>query len=141
MGWKDHWNEVAKTLKDVAQSETARSASAKARETALNLADKAKSGALDAAKSIIDSYDDPAAIKLQFQHARISIISPNHGFEIAHPSEGVIVVSDGENNGLIIQAGTDPAFVADTVGTVTRLTNSTYDLGPKDGYNVVILES
>jgi hypothetical protein len=48
------------------------------------------------------------------------------------------VVSDGQGNGLVINAAAEPAFVAETIGTVSQLSGNTYDLGPEDGINLVV---
>ena len=49
-----------------------------------------------------------------------------------------LVVSDGQGNGLVINAAADPAFVAELIGSVARLSGNTFDLGAEDGTNVVV---
>jgi hypothetical protein len=141
MNWKEKLAKATVALKDAAESETARNFAARARQTAESLAQRAREGALDAAQTFVQANSDPGAIKIQFLNARLSIMSPSLGFEIAHPSEGTIVISDGANNGLIINAAATDAYVADTIGQVTRLNENTYDLGPVDGVNVVVIET
>jgi len=41
---------------------------------------------------------------------------------------------------VVINAATDPAFVAEQIGTVKQLSGNTFDLGPEDGVNVVVLK-
>ena len=142
MSWKQRLlAQASEALKDVAESDTAKNLATKAKQTATTLAQRAREGAVDAAQSFLEANSDPSAIKIQFLNARLSVLSPSHGFEIAHPSAGTIVVSDGENNGLIIHAAANPAYVADTIGQTSRLNQNTYDLGPEDGINVVVLDT
>lgn len=140
MNWKTQLTKAINTLKDAADSETARNIATKARQTATTLAQKAKAGALDAAQSFVEANADPAAFKVQFLNVRLSIVSPSNGLEIAHPSEGVVVISDGDDNGLIINAAAKPAYVSEMIGEVTRLSGNTYDIGAEDGINVVVTE-
>lgn len=141
MNWKNQLNKVTNALRDAAESETARSIAAKAKQTASTLAKKTKEGALDAAQSFVEANADPSSLRIHFLNARLSVVSPSNGLEIGHPSEATLVVSDGENNGLIINAAAEPAYVIDTIGTVTQLSGNTYDLGDEDGINVVVIET
>ena len=141
MNWKNKLAGVTNALRNAAESETAREIAARAKQTASTLAEKAKEGALDAAQSFVAANEDPSALKIQFLNARLSVVSPSNGFEIARPSEGTLVVSDGEHNGLIINAAAEPAYIVDTVGTVTQLNSNSYDLGAEDGINVVVIET
>jgi hypothetical protein len=141
MNWKEKLAKATNALRDAAESETARNLAARAQQTAETLAKKAREGALDAAQTFVQANSDPGAIKIQFLNARLSVMSPSQGFEIAHPSEGTIVVSDGDNNGLIINAAAAEAYVSDTIGEVARLNENTYDLGPVDGVNVVVIDT
>jgi hypothetical protein len=141
MNWKEKLAKATVALRDAAESETARNFATRARQTAETLAQRAREGALDAAQAFVQANADPNAIKIQFLNARLSVMSPSPGFEIAHPSEGAIVVSDGANNGLIIDAAAAQPFVSDTIGQVTRLSENTYDLGPVDGVNIVVIET
>jgi len=50
-----------------------------------------------------------------------------------------IVVSDGQGNGLVINAASEKAYVTETIGQATQLSAGTYDLGPEDGENVVVI--
>ena len=140
MSWKAQLTKATNALRDATESDTARSIAAKARQAASTLAAKAKEGAMDAAQAIVEANSDPSAFKIQFLNARLSIVSPSNGLEVARPSENTLVISDGENNGLIINAAANPAYVADTIGKVTQLNGNTYDLGAEDGINVVVID-
>ena len=140
MNWKDQLNKAVNAVREVAESDTARNLTARAKEKASELADKARSGALDAAQAFVQANADPNAFKVHYRSARVSIVAPTDGVEIARPNDSTLVISDGENNGLIITAASERAYVADTIGKVTRLNENTYDLGPQDGVNVVVLE-
>lgn len=141
MNWKDQLNKAVGALREAAESDTARNLTARAREKATVLAEKARSGALDAAQAFVQANTEPGAFKVQYLNARVSIVSPTDGVEIARPSDGTLVISDGENNGLIINAASERTYVAETIGKVTRLSENTYDLGPQDGVNVVVLDA
>ena len=141
MNWKTQLNKAIDTLKDAAESETARNMAAKATQAAGRLAQKARAGALDAAQAFVEANADPAAFKCQFLNLRLSVLAPSGGLEITTPSAGTVVVSDGANNGLVINAAAKPAYVAETIGTVTRLNANTFDLGAEDGINVVVIEA
>ncbi len=141
MNWKEQLAKATNALRDAAESQMARNIAAKAKQTASTLAQKARAGALDAAQSFVEANADPAAFKVQFLNARLSVVSPSNGLEINHPSEGTIIVSDGEDNGLVINAAAETAYVAEMIGKVTRLNENTYDLGAEDGINVVVIET
>ena len=140
MNWKDRLNQAANALRDAAESDTAKNLAAKARQTAATLTEKAKAGVLDQAQAFVEANTDPTAVKVSFLNARLSVVSPSNGLEIARPNDSTIIISDGENNGLVINAAADNAYVAETIGKVTRLNESTYDLGAEDGVNVVVLK-
>lgn len=140
MNWKDRLNQAAATLKDVVDSDSARQFTAQARQKAAQLTARARAGALDAAQAFVQANSDPSTVTVQLMNARLSIVAPSDGLEIARPNAGTLIVSDGENNGLVVNAAAKPAYVADTIGTVARLNANTYDLGPQDGINVVVLE-
>ena len=51
------------------------------------------------------------------------------------------MISDGAGNGLVISLAPPKAQVAETVGIVKKLNDTTFDLGPEDGVNVVVLKA
>ena len=140
MNWKVQLNKAIEAVKDAAESETARNMAATAKQATGRLVQKAKSGALDAAQSFVEANSDPAAFKCQFLNVQLSVMAPSNGLEISTPSEGTVVVSDGEENGLVINAAAKPPYVLKTVGIVTQLNANTFDLGPEDGINLVLIE-
>lgn len=141
MSWKEQLNKAIEMVKDAADSETARNLTSKAQTTARSIANKAKEGALDAAEAFVQANSDPAAVKVRFMHADLSIVSPSDSLQITRPNAATLVIDDGEGNGLVINAAAKEPFVADTIGAVIRLDDVTYDLGPEDGVNVVVFKS
>lgn len=141
MNWKEQVDKAVKSLREVAESDTVKGLTAKARETAANLSQRVRAGALSAAETYVEANADPAVLRVHFLNADLSILSPSDGIGITHPSTGTLAVMDGSGNGLIINAAQDPAYVAETVGTVSRLNANTYDIGAEDGLNVVVLKA
>jgi hypothetical protein len=140
MNWKDQLNKAIDALKDVAESDTVKNITTKARETATKLAQKARGGALSAAEAFVEANSDPSALRFRYLNADFSIVSPSDGIEITRPNAGTIAISDGVGNGLVINASAAKSFVAETVGTVKQLSANTYDLGAEDGINVVVFK-
>ena len=140
MTWKEQLDKAVATVKEAAESEQAQSLAMRAKATAQQLARKAKEGALNAAEAIVDAGSDPTVIRVHDHHVVINPVSPSDGVEITRPNASTVVIADGEGNGLVINAATEPAFVAETIGNVTQLSGSTYDLGPEDGINLVIIK-
>ena len=140
MNWKSQLDKAIGAVKDATESETARNMATKARKAAGKLVEKAKSGALDMAQAFVEANADPAAFKCQFLNARLSILAPSNELEISSPSEGTVVVADSEHNCVVINAAAKPSYVLETIGTVTQLNANTFDLGPEDSINVVLLE-
>jgi hypothetical protein len=140
MSWKDKLDEAVKAIQHIAESDTVKSITTRARQTAVKLAQKAKEGAVNTAEAFVEANSDPSALKIRYLNADFSIVSPSDGLEIKRPQGGTVVISDGTGNGLVINASADKAYVAETVGTVTRLGANTYDLGAEDGINVVVLK-
>jgi len=140
MDWKSQLRKATNAVREAAESETARNLAAKAQQNASELARRVKSEALDAAQAFVAANADPATLRIQFLNIKLSVVAPSNGLEIARPSEGTLVISDGEHNGLIINAAAKPAYVVETIGQVTALSSNTYDLGSEDGINVVVLE-
>src|SRR5512138_663938 len=129
MNWKEKLDEAIKAIKNVAESDMVKAVTSKAQETAVNLAQKVKAGALDAANAFVTANAEPSTVRIRYFNADISVVSPSDGIEIKRPNGGTLVISDGAGNGLVINASADKAHVAETVGTVTRLGANSYDLG------------
>jgi len=138
MGWKEQLDKAIASIKEAAESEKAREIAAKAKATATVLARKAKEGAVSAADAFVEANRDPSSLEVRFLNADLTIVSPSEGISINRPDAATLVVSDGQGNGLVINAATDPAFVSEMIGTVAQLSGNTFDLGPEDGINVVV---
>ena len=141
MSWKDQMNKAIEAVKGAADSETAHALATKAKASARVLARKAKEGALDAAGAFVEANSDPAAVKIRFMNADLSVVSPSDGIQIARPNAATLVISDGEGNGLVLNAAAKAPFVAESIGVVTRLDDGTCDLGSEDGINVVVIKT
>ena len=141
MSWKEQLAKAVATVKEVAESETARNIASKAKITATTLAKKAREGALDAADAFVRASADPSTLQLRFLNADVSIVAPCDGLEITRPSGATLAITDGRGNGLIINAAADKACVSELIGEVTRLGVGTYHLGSADGENVVVLKT
>ena len=140
MNWKVQLDKAIDTLKQVAESDTVKGVTAKAKDTASKLAQRAKSGALSAAEAFIEANSDPAAFKVRYLNADVNVVSPSDGIEVTRPSPGSVVISDGAGNGIVINAAADKAYVSEKIGTVAQLGANTFDLGAEDGVNVVVLK-
>jgi hypothetical protein len=138
MGWQDQLDRAIAAIKDAAESERARDIAAKARQTASTLAQKVKDGAVSAADTLVEANRDPSSMTVRFLNADLTVLSPSEGISVTRPDAATLVISDGQGNGLVINAATDPAFVVEMIGTVARLSGNTFDLGEEDGKNVVV---
>lgn len=138
MGWKEQLEKAIASIKEAAESENAREMAAKAKATASVLARRAKEGAVGAADAFVEANRDPSSMEVRFLNANLTILSPSEGISVTRPDAATLVISDGQGNGLVINAATDPAFVSEMIGTVARLSGNTFDLGPDDGINVVV---
>ncbi len=138
MGWQDQLDKAIAAIKNAAESERARDIAAKARQTASTLAQKVKDGAVSAADTLVEANRDPSSMTVRFLNADLTVLSPSEGISVTRPDAATLVVSDGQGNGLVINAATDPAFVVEMIGTVSRLSGNTFDLGAEDGKNVVV---
>jgi len=138
MSWKEQLDKAIAAIKEATESEKARDMAAKAKATATVLARKAKEGAVSAADAFVEANRDPSSLEVRFLNADLTVLSPSEGISITRPDAATLVVADGQGNGLVINAATDPAFVAETIGNVARLSGNTFDLGPEDGVNVVV---
>ncbi|MGH8606759.1 MAG: hypothetical protein ACREX9_04890, partial [Gammaproteobacteria bacterium] len=140
MNLKEQFDKAIATLKDIAESDTIKDLTSKAKVTASNLAKRAKEGALGAAEAFIEANSDPSAVKVRYLNADFSIVSPSDGLEITRPQGGTVAISDGAGNAVVINASAERAQVIETVGTVKKLNDNTYDLGAEDGINVVVFK-
>ncbi len=141
MTWKAQLNKAVAAIKDAAESDQARNIASKTKAGAQLLARKIKEGALDAAEAFVEANTDPAAVKVHFRNVAVNVVSPSDSVEITRPNASTLVVADGEGNGLVINAAAEPGFVAETIGNVKQLSGTTYDLGPEDGVNLVIVKA
>ncbi|MGH8644325.1 MAG: hypothetical protein ACREX4_07665 [Gammaproteobacteria bacterium] len=140
MNLKEQFDKAIATLRDIAESDTIKDLTSKAKVTASNLANRAKEGALGAAEAFIEANSDPSAVKVRYLNADFSIVSPSDGIEITRPQGGTVTISDGAGNAVVINASAERAQVTETVGTVKKLNDNTYDLGAEDGINVVVFK-
>jgi hypothetical protein len=138
MSWKEQLDNAIAQIKEAADSEKAREYSAKAKATAASLIDKVKVGAVGAAETFLEANRDPSSLQVQFLNADLAVLSPSEAISISRPDAASLVISDGEGNGLVINAAADPAFVVEQIGTVTQLSGNSFDLGSEDGVNLVV---
>lgn len=140
MAWEEQLNKAITTIKGATETDTARRIAAAAKDKAIQLAKMITQGAVGMADALVKANADPSTVRVTFLSADLSVISPSDGLEITRPTEASLVVSDGRGNGLVINAAADKAYVLDTIGQVTQLSADTYDLGPEDGENVVVIK-
>ena len=138
MSWNEQLNKAMAAIKQAAESEQAQDLAAKAKETAAALIAKIRAGAVDAAEAFLQANRDASSLKVGFLNADLTVLSPSDGISISRPDAATLVVADGQGNGIVINAGTDPAYVAELIGSVSQLSGNTFDLGPEDGINVVV---
>ena len=138
MAWQEQLDKAVAAVKQAAESDKARQIAAKAKATASTLGRKVKDGALDAAAVFVEANRDPSALTVRFLNADLRVLSASEGISVTRPDAASLVVADGQGNGLVINAAADPAYVAEIIGTVARLSGNTFDLGPEDGINVVV---
>ncbi|MCU0290376.1 MAG: hypothetical protein MUF10_00070 [Thermoanaerobaculaceae bacterium] len=141
MDWKEQLNKAAAALTHAAESDTVKGITTRAREAASGLAKRVRQGALSAADAYVEANTDPATLRIRYLNADISILSPSDGLQVARPNAGALVISDGAGNGLVVSVSGEPARVAETAGVVKILNATTYDLGPEDGVNVIVLKA
>jgi hypothetical protein len=138
MGWQEQLDKAVEAIKDAADSDKAREIASKAKATATSLAHKVRDGAVSAADIFVEANRDPSSMSVRFLNADLTVVSPSEGISITRPDAASLVVADGKGNGLVINAATEPAYVAEMIGTVARLSGNTFDLGEEDGINVVV---
>jgi hypothetical protein len=138
MSWKEQLDKAIAAIKGAAESDKARDLATKAKSAALVLARKARNGAVSAADAFVEANRDPSSLQVRFLNVELIVMSPSEGISVTRPDAATLVVTDGQDNGLVINAAADPAFVAETIGSVSRLSSNTFDLGPEDDINVVV---
>jgi hypothetical protein len=138
MGWQEQLDKAIAAIKEAAESETARDMAAKAKATATDLAGKVRDGAVSMADALVAANREPSSLTVRFLNADLTVLSPSDGISVTRPDAASLVVADGQGNGLVINAATDPAFVAEMIGSVAQLSGNTFDLGQEDGINVVV---
>jgi hypothetical protein len=140
MSWKEQLDKAVAAVREAATSENAREIAGKAKAAAFGLVEKVKTGAVDAADAFVEANRDASSLSVRFLNADLTVVSPAEGISVTRPDAATLVVDDGSGNGLVINAGADPAFVAETIGTVAKLSANTFDLGQEDGVNVVVIK-
>jgi alkanesulfonate monooxygenase SsuD/methylene tetrahydromethanopterin reductase-like flavin-dependent oxidoreductase (luciferase family) len=140
MSWKEQLDKAIASIKEAAASEQARDIAAKAKATATVLARKVKEGAVGAADALVEANRDPSALTVRFLNANLTVLSPSEEISVTRPDAATLVIADSQGNGLVVNAAADPAYVAEMIGTVTRLSGNTFDLGAEDGINVVVTD-
>ena len=141
MNWQEQFSKAIDAVKGFPESETAKNLAEKTKATAQMLAEKARNGALGAAESFVEANSDPAAVKISYLNANISVVSPSDELEVVRPKAGTLVITDSAGNGVVCDAGADKPYVVEMIGNVTRLDAGTFDLGEEDGVNLVILKT
>ncbi|MBK1645533.1 hypothetical protein CKO25_12950 [Thiocapsa imhoffii] len=141
MNWKEQLDKAVAAVRDAASSEKAREIASKAKSAATALVEKARTGAVDAADAFVEANRDPSALSVRYLNADLRVVSPAEGISVTRPDAATLVVDDGSGNGLVINAGAEPAEVTETIGTVIKVSDNTYDLGAEDGVNVVVMKS
>lgn len=141
MDWKEKLNQAVATLGNAADSETVRNLTAKAKQAASGLAQRARQGVLSAADAYVEANADPTSLRIRYLDAEVTILSPSDGLQLSRPHAGALVISDGAGNGLVVGVGGEKARVTETVGAVKLLNDSTFDLGEQDGVNVIVLKA
>jgi C4-type Zn-finger protein len=140
MNWKEQLDKAVAAVKEAATSENAREIAGKAKTAAIGLVEKVKTGALDAADAFVEANRDASSLSVRFLNADLTILSPAEGISVTRPDAATLVVDDGSGNSLVINAGAKPAYVAETIGSVAKLSHNTFDLGQEDGVNVVVIK-
>ncbi len=141
MDWKAQLDKATAAIKGVADSDKVKNLTAKAKQAASDVAAAAKKGAATAADAVAKATSDPATLKLHYMGAEISVVSPSDGLQISRPHAGALTIADGSGNALVINLAPPKAQAGETVGVVKKLNDTTYDLGPEDGVNVVVLKA
>ena len=140
MAWREQLDEAIEVIKAAAESEPAKNIADKAKQTAILLAQKVRKGAVSAAEVLVEADAEASTVRVHFLNAHLRVASPTDGLEITRPTPASLVVSDGQGNGLVINAAAEKAYVSETIGQTTQLSAGIYDLGSEDGENVVFIK-
>jgi len=138
MNWKEQLDKALGSIKEATESDKAKEIATTAKSTASSLLEKIKGGAMGAAEAFVTANRDPSSLEVHYLNAHVTVVAPTAGLSITRPEPASLVISDGEGNGLVINAAADPGFVAEQIGTVNQASGNTFDLGPEDGANVVV---
>ena len=141
MDWKAQLDKATAALKGVAESETVKNLTTRAKQTASDLAKAAKQGAASAADAVVKATSDPAALRLRYMNAEITVVSPSDGLQVTRANANALIIADQEGNGLVISLASPRADVTEAVGVVKKLNDTTWDLGTEDGVNVIVLKA
>lgn len=141
MDWKEQIDKATAAIKEFAESEQVKELKEKARQTAVELARVAKQGAREAADAVARATAEPATLRLDYMGAGIRVVSPSDGLQISRPHAGALVLSDGAGNSIVINLAPPRPAVSETLGVVKKLDETTYDLGPEDGLNLVVFKA
>jgi hypothetical protein len=140
MDWKAQLDRAAAAVKDVAESDTVKNLTARAKDAAIDLAWAARKGAADVAGKVAQAVADPATIRLHYLNTEIDVVSPSDGLQVTRCNAGAVVIADQAGNGLVVTLTPRPT-VTESVGVVKQLNETTWDVGPEDGVNVVVLKA
>ena len=141
MDWKGQLDKATAALKGVAESDKVKSLTAKAKEAAADIGKAARQGAHAAADALGKATSDPATLRVHYMGAEISIVSPSDGLQISRPHAGALTIADGAGNALVINLAPPKPQAGETIGTVAKLDDTTFDLGTEDGVNVVVIKA
>jgi hypothetical protein len=139
MDWKAQLDKATAAIKGVAESDKMKNLTAKAKDAASGIAAAAKKGAHAAADAVAKATSDPSTLRITYMGMEISIVSPSDGLQITRAHAGALTIADGAGNALVVNLESKPQ-AGETVGTVAKLDDTTYDLGAEDGVNVVVLK-
>jgi hypothetical protein len=138
MTWKEQLDRALAPIREAAESDKAREIADKAKSSASGLMDQVRNGAVGAAEAFLRANRDPSSVEVHYMNAHVAVLSPSEDISITRPDAGSLVVADGDGNGLVINAASDPAFVSEQIGTVKQVSDNTFDLGAADGVNLVL---
>lgn len=140
MDWKAQLDRATAAIKGVADSEQVKNLTVKAKQAASDLAAAAKKGTATAAAAVSRATSDPATLRVSYLGAEICVVSPSDGVQVTRPHAGAVTIADGLGNALVITLAPQ-AQVGESIGVVKQLDATTWDLGPEDGVNVVVLKA
>ena len=141
MDWKEQLDKATAAVKQAADSPTVKNLTAKAKQAAVDLTRLAREVAAVAADAVTKATSDPATLRLHYMNAEIDVVSPSDGLQVTRCHAGALVIADQAGNAVVVSLLPPKVQVAETVGTVNKLNDTTYDLGGGDGANVVVLKA